>query len=553
MAESPLSARLEIFRQRLVAVPERMGETLARTALSANIKERRDHSCALFDAAGRLLAQAAHIPVHLGSMGESVAAVRRAFPEMAEGDDFLLNDPYEGGTHLPDITLIMPIHAPARSGDMNGAPPPSAALLSAAPTGHAEAGRLVGFAVTRAHHADVGGASPGSMAVARSIHEEGVRIPPARWYARGVEQLDLTRLILANVRTPQERLGDLHAQRAAAEIGRQGLLALRARYEEAELERLQESLLDYAERRMRAVIAALPEGDYAASDLLEGDGFSDAPIPIRVTLRIRGDKVTVDFAGTSQAVAGCVNCPASVCRAAAAYVFACLAGDGLPHNEGMHRPIHIATPEGSLINARYPAAVAAGNVETSQRLVDVLLGALAAAAPDRIPAASAGTMNSLTLGGVDRRTGRSFAYYETIGGGSGAAKGCSGESGVQTHMTNTRNTPIEALEMEFPMRVRRYAIARGTGGGGEWRGGDGLVREITALVPMSGALLADRHRTGPAGRRDGLSGEPGRAAILHADGRVTAVGCKSRFTLSAGDTIQIVTPGGGGWGAVQIA
>lgn len=578
MPAAPLPARLEILRQRLCAIPEQMGEALARTALSANIKERRDHSCALFDAAGSLLAQAAHIPVHLGSLGDSVHAIRRAFPAAAPGDVYLLNDPYDGGTHLPDITLIAAIHQPpeatgskcpipSRSAGWEPrvsrystasilqpaqvAQPPSA--LSPVTNSTIADATLVGYAVTRAHHADVGGAAPGSMAAATSIHAEGLRIPPVRWFARGVEQTEITRLILANVRTPDERLGDLRAQQAAAEIGRRGYLDLRRRHEPREFEQLLGELHDYAERRMRAALATIPPGTYECADHLEGDGVSRDPIQIRVALTVADSAITADFTGTSPAASGCVNCPEPVTRAAVTYALLCLAGEAMPCNAGMQRPIRIVAPPGSVVSAVYPAAVAAGNVETSQRIVDVVLGALAQAIPDRIPAGSAGTMHSLSLGGIDPRTGRAFTYYETIGGGSGATANADGESAIQTHMTNTRNTPIEALETGYPLRVRRYAVARGTGGGGAHRGGDGIIREITALAPMSGALLADRHQCGPAGRADGRSAKPGSASILHADGRTTPLESKCTFELAAGDTIQIITPGGGGYGPEQLA
>lgn len=541
IADLPLPGRLEVFRQRLVAIPERMGETLARTAYSANIKERRDHSCALFDTAGNLLAQAAHIPVHLGSMAVSVGAVRDAV-DMRPGDAVLLNDPYAGGTHLPDLTLVSPIH------DNNG--------------------RLLGFVANRAHHADVGGATPGSMGASESIHEEGLRIPPVRWFEAGREVLEVRRLLLANVRTPQERLGDLRAQAAANEVGRAAMCALMARYDAEEFARLADALCDYAERRMRAAIGRIAAGTYSHTDFLEGDGFREESIPIAVTLTVRGDEVEVDFAGTSPAVRGCVNCPLTVTRAAVNYVFTCLAGRGVPLNAGLDRPIRIVAPPGCLGHAQYPSAVAAGNVETSQRIVDVLLGALAQAVPELIPAASAGTMTSLTLGGCDPRNGGAFTYYETVGGGSGGSAHGDGESGIHTHMTNTRNTPIEALESAVPVRVSRYALAdrltqsgaaaprdsatqpAGIGGFGMRRGGHGIVRELIALADMQGALLSERAHIGPPGRTNGGAGGVGKAAIFHADGRLTVLTAKGVFELSRGDRLRLITPGGGAWGPV---
>lgn len=498
-----------------------MGHTLGRTACSANIKERRDHSCALFDADGILLAQAAHIPVHLGSMAASVRAARNAAP-MRPGDAVLLNDPFAGGTHLPDLTLVSPVY---------------------------DGETRVGFAANRAHHADVGGAQPGSMGVSSSIHQEGLRIPPVRWFADGVEQHDVRAMLLANMRGSQERRGDLLAQASANEIGSRALRDLRARYGDGEFDALSRDLLNYSERLMRCAIAAIPDGDYFARDFLEGDGIRPDDVVILARVSIRGDEAHIDFAGTSDAVEGCVNCPLSVAEAAVAYVFVCLAGSALPHNGGMTRPIRVSAPAGCLVNAAYPSAVAAGNVETSQRIVDVLLTALASALPDRIPAGSAGTMNSLSLGGIDPRSGRPFTYYETIAGGSGGSAEGPGESGVQTHMTNTRNTPTEALESAFPVRLERYRMARGSGGDGQHAGGDGIIRAITALSNMNGALLADRHRRGPAGQNGGAAGRPGSARIVRANGEVQILGCKCSFELRAGDCVEIVTPGGGACGA----
>ncbi|MEE8169354.1 MAG: hydantoinase B/oxoprolinase family protein [Phycisphaerae bacterium] len=524
-AESlPLAGRMEILRQRLASIPERMGEALARTAYSANIKERRDHSCALFAENAELLAQAAHIPVHLGSMAVAVRSVQRAL-DLQSGDVALLNDPFAGGTHLPDITMVSPVN---------------------------DGERRIGYVANRAHHADVGGVAPGSMALTDSIHDEGVRLPPVRWYAAGKERTDVRDLLLDNVRTPSERLGDLRAQRAANEVGLRAFCELRTRYDEREFAELIHTLWEYAERRVRRTISELPDGRYPAEDFIEGDGFTDTPIRIAVTVRIEGDQANIDFAGTDPAVRGPLNCPMSVTHAAVAYVFICLAGEGLPHNAGMYRPIRVVAPDGCVVNAAYPSAVAAGNVETSQRIVDVLLAAVEQAAPRRIPAASAGTMSSLTLGGINPDTGEEFSYYETIGGGSGASAAGPGESGIHTHMTNTRNTPIEALEQAFPLRVRRYALAAGSAGRGTHDGGEGIIREITELAPMRGALLADRHRTGPPGRADGLSGKPGHACILRADGSTSKLGSKAAFELAVGDTIQVVTPGAGGHGPVQL-
>ncbi|MCB9868058.1 MAG: hydantoinase B/oxoprolinase family protein, partial [Phycisphaerales bacterium] len=487
MAHHPEPAdgvELEILRLLLVAATEQMGHTLARTGYSANIKERRDFSCALFTPDGRLLCQAAHVPVHLGSMPASVHAALAVFPRLAAGDVVLLNDPFAGGTHLPDITMI----APVCLGE-----------------------QVVALACNRAHHADVGGLTSGSMPVSSSIFHEGIRIPPVKWIDGGVENDGVLALLLANVRTPDERVGDLRAQRAANAVGARAVLELIERYGEATLARLVQGLLDYGERVMRGCIAEMPDGVYVFDDVMDNDGVSDAPVVLRVTLTVAGDEATMDFTGSSPQVAGCINCPAAVTHSAVSYVFAALAGDRLPHNAGAYRPIRVLLPDDCVLNARFPAAVVGGNVETSQRVVDVLLGALAQAVPERVCAASAGTMSSLSLGGVDPRTGRRFTHYETIGGGMGASLAANGESAVQTHMTNTMNTPVEALEMAFPLRVTRYAVAEGSGGAGRYRGGDGITREIEALADMDGALLAERHRHRPWGLAGGSPGTAGSA------------------------------------------
>ncbi len=519
--DGPDGVELEILRLLLVAATEQMGHTLARTGYSANIKERRDFSCALFTADGRLLCQAAHVPVHLGSMPASVEAALVAFPRPAAGDVILLNDPFAGGTHLPDITMIAPVCL---------------------------GGRVVALACNRAHHADVGGLTSGSMPVSSSIFHEGIRIPPVRWIEAGVENVGVLALLLANVRTPAERVGDLRAQRAANAVGARAVIELIERYGEAALTRLAEGLLDYGERVMRRTLAEIPDGVYAFDDVMDNDGVGDAPVPLRVTLTIAGEEATVDFAGSSPRVAGCINCPAAVTHSAVRYVFAALVGERLPHNAGAYRPIRVLLPEDCVLNARFPSAVVGGNVETSQRVVDLLLGALARVVPQRVCAASAGTMSSLSLGGVDPRSGRRFTHYETIGGGMGAWPGGDGESAVQTHMTNTMNTPVEALEMAFPLRVTGYAVAEGSGGAGRFRGGDGMVREIEALAEMDGALLAERYRFRPWGLAGGAPGNTGSATIIDTDGRETALPPKAPIHLRPGQRLRITTPGGGGAG-----
>jgi len=518
--EIALGGRLEVFRHRLVAVAEQMGETLGRTAYSANIKERHDHSCALFDARGRLLAQAAHIPVHLGSMPASVEAVLQGVRPGA-GDIAIVNDPYAGGTHLPDITVVTPIAIGAR---------------------------VVGYAANRAHHADVGGVVPGSMGVTTSIDQEGVRIPPTKWYAGGVEDVAFRERFLAAVRGPAERLGDLRAQVAANEVGRRGMTGLIERYGEGEFARMSDELLAYAERIVRNTIAEILPGSYDAEDFLDGDGVSNEAIRIAVRIDVTPTSVVVDFGGSASQVRGCVNCPLAVTRSAVYYVFACLAGERLPHNAGMFAPIEVRAPAGSVVNAAYPAAVAAGNVETSQRVVDVVMSALAKAVPQRMAAGAAGTMASVSFGGIDPRSGREFTYYETIAGGMGASAAGVGASAVQTHMTNTLNTPVEALESAYPLSIERYEVRHGSGGAGRHRGGDGIVREIRALCAMTASILADRATRGGAGLRGGGDGRPFAACRIRADGAREALACKVTLKLEAGDRLRIETPGGGGFG-----
>jgi N-methylhydantoinase B len=406
--------------------------------------------------------------------------------------------------------------------------------------------RIVALACNRAHHADVGGITSGSMPISTSIFHEGLRIPPIKWFEAGIENESVTRLLLANVRTPEERLGDLRAQRAANAVGTRAVHELVTRYGVDTLDQLTDSLLDYAERTMQQSIATVPDGTYRFTDFMDNDGVSDQPVGITAEISVGHDRVLVDFKESSPQVPGCINCPASVTRSAVYYVFAALAGERLPLNAGAYRPIEISIPKNCLLNAQFPAAVVAGNVETSQRVVDVIIGALAQAIPRRVCAAGAGTMNSTSLGGIDPATDKPFTYYETIGGGMGAYPGGCGESAVQTHMTNTMNTPTEALEMAFPLRVHRYAIAEKTGGAGDFTGGNGIVREMEALTELDGALLADRHRTRPWGLGAGQPGAAGSAAIICKTGEQTPLASKSSLHLRLGDRLRITTPGGGG-------
>ena len=512
---------LEIFKHLFASVAEEMGVTLGRTAYSPNIKERRDYSCALFDGDGRLLAQAAHIPVHLGAMPASVRAAIAECAPFAPGDVVVLNDPYLGGTHLPDITMVSPVFV---------------------------ADQLAFFVASRAHHADVGGMAPGSMPLATEIYQEGLIIPPVKLLTSGKRNEAVWRLILRNVRTPDERRGDLAAQLAAHDVGAERVREIVARYGLSETTRYGAALIAYAERLTRAAIAQMPDGVYTFQDEMDGDGFDDHPLPIRVTITIAGDEMTCDFGGSAPAARGSINAVRAIVESAVYYVVRCLAGDAVPPNAGAFAPVTVHVPPGSLLDARPPHAVAGGNVETSQRVVDVVLGALAQALPDQVPAASQGTMNNITFGGIHPATGEPFAYYETIGGGAGGGPAGPGESGIHTHMTNTLNTPVEALEYALPLRVTRYSLRTGSGGGGRHPGGDGLRRDLLFLCPVRVNLLSERRRGQPYGLAGGQPGQPGRNVLIHADGTQQDWPGKAGGDLQAGDTLSLRTPGGGGWG-----
>jgi N-methylhydantoinase B len=500
---------LSVLASALSGVAEEMGAVLIRGAYSSNIKERRDCSTALFDADGRMVAQAEHIPVHLGAMPEAVAAIMRRDPE--PGDVFAINDPYSGGTHLPDITLVSPV---------------------------AYEDEIIGYAVTRAHHSDVGGMRPGSMpSDSTEIYQEGIVIPPVRLVRGGEYVGDVLDLLLANVRTPDLRRGDLRAQIAANNIaearvseliGRRGKDVVLAAFEE---------VISYTEKRTREAIKDLPDGEHSAEDYMEGDGITDEDIPIKATVRIEGDSMTIDFEGTAGAVRGNVNCPLPVTRSACYFALRVLLPKDLPANAGTYAPLEIKAPEGSLVNAKYPAAVVAGNVETSNRIADTVLAALAGFAPEEIPAQGQGTMNNTIIGGPG------WTYYETIGGGQGASARGPGPSGVHVGMSNTLNTPVEAFELEYPMRVERYELLYDSGGGGEYRGGDGIVRSVRVLEPASLSLLTDRRRHPPRGSEGGEDGAVGEN-LLNGEGLPAKIGRE----LDEGDVVTVKTPGGGGYG-----
>jgi N-methylhydantoinase B len=540
---------LEIFKNIYHSIAEEMGASLRRTAFSPNIKERRDYSCAVFDSGGEVIAMGDHMPVHLGSMPMSVRAAIDQF-DLELGDVAMLNDPFRGGTHLPDITLVAPVYVRSEHSPLRG--------KSMQPDF---------YVASRAHHADVGGTYPGSMGLCREIYQEGLRIPPVKIMRAGKMQLDLLALLLNNVRTPQEREGDLGAQIAACHTGAERLREICSRYGLARATTAARDLLDYSEEMMRTFLKEVPSGAYRAKDFLDNDGISTEPVKIAVTLKFAGHSwarpsgpartdrrraptraVTVDFTGSDPQVAGSVNAVAAITYSACFYVFRCLLVEDVPATAGLMRPIEVIAPEGAVVNARPPAAVAGGNVETSQRIVDVLLRALAQAIPQRIPAAASGTMNNLTMGGIDPQTNEPFVYYETIAGGMGARPSKSGVSGVHTHMTNSLNTPAEALEYAYPLRVWRYSLRPGSGGNGKHRGGDGIIREIEMLTDAEVTLLADRRARGPYGLAGGKNGAPGKAVVIREDGLSEDLSGKFNVRLRKGERIRIETPGGGGWG-----
>ncbi len=491
MRQDPIE--LEIFKNIYHSIAEEMGAALRRTAFSPNIKERRDYSCAIFDAQGEVIAMGDHMPVHLGSMPMSVQAAIESF-SLGPGDVAMLNDPFRGGTHLPDITLVAPVYIRRATLTAENRPRKPAVCPDF-------------YVASRAHHADVGGTYPGSMGLCREIYQEGLRIPPVRIMRAGKMERDVLALLLNNVRTPKEREGDLGAQIAACHTGAERLREVCDRYGLERTRSASQALLDYSERMMRAFLERVPKGNYRAHDFMDGDGISDRSVKIAVAVKVegkrgrvaRGHMVTVDFSGSDSQVEGSINAVEAITYSACFYVFRCLLAEDVPATAGLMRPIRVIAPSGSVVNARPPAAVAGGNVETSQRIVDVLLRALAQALPEQIPAAASGTMNNLTIGGIDPRTGEPFAYYETIAGGMGARPTKAGVSGVHTHMTNSLNTPAEALEYAYPLRVRQYSLRPESGGEGKHRGGDGIIREIEVLTEAEVTLLADRRLRGPMG------------------------------------------------------
>ncbi|MFY9905886.1 MAG: hydantoinase B/oxoprolinase family protein [Terriglobales bacterium] len=564
----PDPVELEVFKNLYHSIAEEMGAALRRTSFSPNIKERRDYSCAVFDSAGQVIAMGDHMPVHLGSMPMSVAA---AVDQCAldSGDVVMLNDPFRGGTHLPDITLVMPVYLRGRvkETDSSGRGRPL----------HTNK-RPDFYVASRAHHADVGGTYPGSMGPCREIYQEGLRIPPVKVMRSGKVVADVLAILLNNVRTPEEREGDLGAQMAACQTGARRLQEICDRYGIARAKQAAAALLVYSEKMMRAFLRTIPPGRYQAEDFLDDDGVDAKPVRIAVTIDVKAPSATrkaarraspqrqtvvhqviIDFTGSDPQVQGAINAVEAITYSACFYVFRCLLRDDVPATSGLMRPIGLIAPSGTVVNAKPPAAVAGGNVETSQRIVDVLLKALSQAIPDRIPAAAAGTMNNLTIGGIDLRlgnrrssedprTGEPFAYYETIAGGMGARPTKDGVSGVHTHMTNSLNTPAEALEYAYPIRLQQYSLRSHSGGSGLHAGGDGIVREIEVLTDAQVTVLADRRSRGPYGLAGGTNGAPGRTIIIRHDGSEETISGKTSVRLRSGEKVRIESPGGGGWG-----
>jgi len=521
---------LEVIRNACIALCEEMNANLIRTGYSPNIKERRDCSCALFDADGEMISQAENMPVHLGAMPFSVAAAIDRFPPetLSPGDAVLLNDPFDGGAHLPDLTLVTPVFFERDDGEHE----------------------LVAYAANRAHHADVGGSRAGSVAAdSTEIYQEGIRIPPVKLFEGGEPNESVFDVVLSNVRTPDERRGDLRAQEAANQTGKRRFLELVEKYGLETLTDALEQIQDYSEQRMRSEIEALEDGTYSFRDVLDDDGLGNEDLAVEATVTVDGDEVAVDFAGSASQTEGPVNAVLAVTASATYYSIRCVTDPDIPPNHGCYRPIEVAAPEGTIVNPEPPAAVVGGNLETSQRVTDVVLGALAQEAPDRVTAASQGTMNNVTFGGTDPRDDSPYAFYETQGGGFGGRAGGDGMDGVHVHMSNTMNTPVEVLETAYPLRVRRYELREDSGGAGEYRGGLGLRRDIQVRDHEARfSLLADRHRHRPYGLEGGDPGECGAAKLTTEDGETADLPQKSTHELPPGATVSVRTPGAGGYG-----
>ena len=516
---------LEVLRNALEATAQEMGAVLKLTAFSTNIKERMDASCAIFDRHAQLVAQAEHVPVHLGSMLSALARTLQEVEPLEEGDVLIVNDPFIAGAHLPDILMVAPVYAE---------------------------GSLIAYVAARAHHSDVGGMEPGSMpGRSTEIYQEGIVIPPVRLYRRGQLQPDIERLILANVRTPEERRGDVNAQLACLRSGERRLKELCAKYGSAFLCAGFEAILSYSEKRMRRKLAEFAPGVYEAEDALDDDGTSDEPVRFRLKVTIEaGGKAILDFTGSSPQRPGNINAVAPMTHSSVYFALKVVTDPAIPANAGAGRPFEILLPEGSVVNARRPAAVCAGNTETTQRVADLVFKALAKVAPQKVPAASQGTMNLIGIGGVDPRNGRAYTYVETIAGGQGGRPMGPGQDGIQCNMTNTMNTPIEALEIGFPLRVRRYELREGSGGAGKHRGGHGVVRSVEVVGHAARvSIQSDRRKLKPYGLLGGGEGMPGRNYVVERSGQRIDVPGKASLTLRDGDVISVETPGGGAWGS----
>jgi len=512
---------LEIFNNLFSTICEEMGVVLCRSSFSTNIKERKDFSCALFDHSGEMVAQAEHLPVHLASMSMSVEWAIKTV-EMSGGDAVILNDPFQGGTHLPDITVVTPFF-------YKGSKKP------------------VFYVANRAHHSDVGGMSPGSMCNATEIYQEGIRIPPVKIAQGSIINREIMSIITTNVRTPEEREWDIIAQISANTIGKQRLSELCEKYGKGEVIKYSSELQGYSARIMKSVIKKIPDGEYSFSDCLDDDGMVEKPVRIKVCVNIKGSSASLDFSGSSRQVDGCVNAVYAVTVSCVFYVFRCLVENDIPSNAGCMRSISITAPEGSVVNAKVPGAVSGGNVETSQRIVDVIFGALSKAIPDRIPAASSGTMNNIAIGGYDKLKESHFTYYETIGGGMGARPNQDGINAIHTHMTNTLNTPVESLEHNYPFRISQYKIRPRSGGKGRHKGGHGIIRDYEFFQPATVSILSDRRKQAPYGLKGGKKGQVGQNTLI-SKGRKHKLPSKTTINVSSGDIVSIHTPGGGGYG-----
>lgn len=511
---------VEVFNKLFASIAEEMGIILTRSSFSSNIKERRDFSCALFDEKGELIAQAAHIPVHLGSMPKTLEYVLSCH-SFAPGDIIITNDPFHGGSHLPDITVIEAVYSTADT--------------------------PLFYVVNRAHHADLGGKNPGSMGLAANIYEEGVLIPPTLLYRNNKPNEKFWDHFLSQIRNPEERKGDLRAQVAALNRGKVRLLELVETYGKTHIASVTDQLKIYASQLMCNTIKKIPDGTYQFCDFLDNDGHNSSHLPIRVIITISGEKATVDFSKSAGQVNSPLNTVESVVISATIYSFQCLMGQGFPINHGSYRPITVTTRPGSILNALHPSPVAAGNVETSQRIVDTIFGALSQAIPEKIPAASCGSMNNVAIGGRDETTGNHYTYYETIGGGMGARPTLPGLSAIHTHMTNTMNTPIEALEHSYPLMVEKYAIRRDKGGSGQQDGGKGIIRAYRFLSQGHISLLTERRTTQPYGLHGGKSGKSGENIFIH-ERKTKKLPGKININAAPGDRLIVKTPGGGGWG-----